>query len=139
MQFHWVHSKQVVKLEENGYGVHERFMKLKENKHENQTNNTMKSEINVTNKRQELIERYDLHVDKTSWKKDNSSDVCSTCHDPFSKAWKWKHHCRKCGELVCDSCSKERVTIAFVGGNLRICDTCYKMKTFMEWAKLSVE
>ena len=46
----------------------------------------------------------------------------------------WRHHCRSCGWLICDSCSqyralKQAVTAEGVGpapdGDLRVCKDCY--------------
>ena len=89
--------------------------------------------------REEAITEYDLHVDKSSWKPNNSSNKCSNCDAKFTFTRR-KHHCRKCGELVCLNCSTQRVVIAAVGKNqkLRICDLCFGMRTWTEWKNLSI-
>lgn len=38
------------------------------------------------------------------WKPDESATACYVCKTDFG--WlNWRHHCRACGELVCDTCS----------------------------------
>ncbi len=41
------------------------------------------------------------------WKADSSSDACQDCSTKFSLTT-WRHHCRVCGLLFCDSCSQHR-------------------------------
>ncbi|ODM18254.1 hypothetical protein SI65_06125 [Aspergillus cristatus] len=44
------------------------------------------------------------------WQPDDEVDECPICEVPFS-FWYRKHHCRKCGRVVCASCSPHRITI----------------------------
>lgn len=44
------------------------------------------------------------------WQPDDEVDECPICEAPFS-FWYRKHHCRKCGRVVCASCSPHRITI----------------------------
>lgn len=44
------------------------------------------------------------------WQPDEEVDECPICEVPFS-FWYRKHHCRKCGRVVCASCSPHRITI----------------------------
>lgn len=50
------------------------------------------------------------------------------CGDPFvsSMLSSGKHHCRKCGSVVCQSCSNERRPIPLLGYKepVRVCDRC---------------
>lgn len=69
------------------------------------------------------------------------SDTCQKCEQPFLWAfvrqWRSKrvgvrqHHCRKCGEAVCSSCSSKRSTIPLMGFEfeVRVCDSCYESIT----------
>lgn len=44
------------------------------------------------------------------WQPDVEATLCPICHTQFG----WlnrKHHCRKCGRVVCNSCSPHRITI----------------------------
>ncbi|KAK4451631.1 lateral signaling target protein 2, partial [Podospora aff. communis PSN243] len=44
------------------------------------------------------------------WQPDAEVTYCPICHTQFS-IWIRKHHCRKCGRVVCASCSPHRITI----------------------------
>ena len=44
------------------------------------------------------------------WQSDAEVSECPICHRPFS-FWYRKHHCRKCGRVVCSNCSPHRITI----------------------------
>ncbi|KAJ8070447.1 hypothetical protein OCU04_000821 [Sclerotinia nivalis] len=46
------------------------------------------------------------------WQPDSEVTQCPICHTSFG----WlnrKHHCRKCGRVVCNSCSPHRITIPY--------------------------
>ena len=44
------------------------------------------------------------------WQPDSDVSQCPVCHVEFS-FWYRKHHCRKCGRVVCAACSPHRITI----------------------------
>ena len=44
------------------------------------------------------------------WQPDGDVDRCPVCRTEFS-FWYRKHHCRKCGRVVCAACSPHRITI----------------------------
>ena len=44
------------------------------------------------------------------WQPDSEVSECPICHRTFSMFFR-KHHCRKCGRVVCGSCSPHRITI----------------------------
>ncbi|EGS19157.1 putative E3 ubiquitin-protein [Thermochaetoides thermophila DSM 1495] len=44
------------------------------------------------------------------WQPDAEATYCPICHTQFS-IFNRKHHCRKCGRVVCASCSPHRITI----------------------------
>jgi FYVE zinc finger len=44
------------------------------------------------------------------WQPDSEVSECPICSRPFT-FWFRKHHCRKCGRVVCASCSPHRITI----------------------------
>mmetsp|Transcript_128583 Transcript_128583/g.251833 ORF Transcript_128583/g.251833 Transcript_128583/m.251833 type:complete len:225 (+) Transcript_128583:110-784(+) len=58
------------------------------------------------------------------WEKGTSSDCCRRCIKPFSTIERWKHHCRFCGQLVCDLCSIPREAYAHVKEPSRACWSC---------------
>lgn len=60
-----------------------------------------------------------------SWEPNSASSVCRLC------GWKWglvrhrRHHCRKCGLLVCGRCSRGRSKVAgYPEKAVRVCDKC---------------
>eukprot|EP01083_Nonionella_stella_P251183 866896_1 len=58
---------------------------------------------------------------RTQWTPDSDMSSCTICNKPFHKTLfsSGKHHCRKCGKVICHSCSRYRVQ------SYRICDLCY--------------
>ncbi|RKF60224.1 putative fyve zinc finger protein [Erysiphe neolycopersici] len=46
------------------------------------------------------------------WQLDSEVNVCPICKSRFGFFLR-KHHCRRCGRVVCDSCSPHRITIPF--------------------------
>ncbi|OAF68664.1 Lysosome-associated apoptosis-inducing protein containing PH and FYVE domains [Intoshia linei] len=66
---------------------------------------------------------------KTEWIPDNNAVWCMTCQSSFTVINR-RHHCRKCGFVVCDECSKHRAIIKriSVDQKLRICNKCYTKK-----------
>jgi FYVE-type zinc finger protein len=57
-------------------------------------------------RRQEDLMEYIL----PQWQPDIEVTHCPICHTQFS-FWYRKHHCRKCGRVVCAACSPHRITI----------------------------
>ena len=45
-----------------------------------------------------------------SWQPDSDATSCPICKKQFTWVFR-RHHCRKCGRVVCDSCSPHRITI----------------------------
>ncbi|TID03789.1 FYVE, RhoGEF and PH domain-containing protein 6 [Colletotrichum higginsianum] len=46
------------------------------------------------------------------WQPDAEVTLCPICHIQFS-IFVRKHHCRKCGRVVCNACSPHRITIPY--------------------------
>jgi len=44
------------------------------------------------------------------WQPDSEVNSCPICHRPFTWMFR-RHHCRKCGRVVCNECSPHRITI----------------------------
>jgi len=36
-----------------------------------------------------------------------------------------QHHCRNCGQVVCNDCSKQKMTLPSSAKPARVCDACY--------------
>ena len=48
------------------------------------------------------------------WMKDGDSKTCMICNTMFTLSRR-RHHCRKCGRLVCAECSKTRMAVGAAG------------------------
>lgn len=57
------------------------------------------------------------------WQQDSTSSLCPLCKDKFTMINR-RHHCRRCGKLVCGDCSKRRAVIKTGGPRERLCDPC---------------
>ena len=60
------------------------------------------------------------------WKE---SPHCSRCRSQFTLTNR-VHHCRNCGNAVCNACSSKRLELPNYGFNdpVRVCETCYSSK-----------
>eukprot|EP01119_Soliformovum_irregulare_P000489 TRINITY_DN1033_c0_g1_i1.p1 TRINITY_DN1033_c0_g1~~TRINITY_DN1033_c0_g1_i1.p1 ORF type:complete len:423 (+),score=99.05 TRINITY_DN1033_c0_g1_i1:65-1333(+) len=61
------------------------------------------------------------------WQPDNQVSSCNSCQKGFS-LFKRKHHCRACGKIYCDDCTKKTTKILNLGYDenpVRVCDGCY--------------
>ena len=63
------------------------------------------------------------------WVPDSQITECYICKTEF-KAKDAKHHCRACGQGVCDNCSKHRYPVPSKGWDqpVRVCDHCVDRK-----------
>jgi len=64
----------------------------------------------------------------TKWTPDDASNKCEHCHNEFSW-YRWRHHCRMCGKLVCYDCSKYKdYVVGYSDNKVRVCKECYSFK-----------
>eukprot|EP01116_Phalansterium_solitarium_P008623 TRINITY_DN22564_c0_g1_i1.p1 TRINITY_DN22564_c0_g1~~TRINITY_DN22564_c0_g1_i1.p1 ORF type:complete len:461 (-),score=135.17 TRINITY_DN22564_c0_g1_i1:174-1505(-) len=63
---------------------------------------------------------------RAPWQPDDSARECNKCHTHFT-LFKRRHHCRHCGKVHCDACSKRTATLSNLGYDVpeRVCDDCY--------------
>jgi Rap/ran-GAP/FYVE zinc finger/SOS1/NGEF-like PH domain len=64
------------------------------------------------------------------WIPDSAAKACMICRTKFTFTNR-RHHCRSCGDVVCGSCSKQKMA---VGGSaskkeLRVCKNCFRTKS----------
>lgn len=52
--------------------------------------------------------RYGQETLHPRWQPDEEVDLCTVCHRPFSILLR-RHHCRKCGKVVCAFCSVHKI------------------------------
>ena len=59
------------------------------------------------------------------WKADSAEKYCSICKCDFT-FFKRKHHCRKCGDVVCGDCSRSKEILQELYGwkPVKVCDAC---------------
>ncbi|KAM9393543.1 pleckstrin homology domain-containing family F member 2-like [Pholidichthys leucotaenia] len=62
-----------------------------------------------------------------TWIPDQAALKCMRCLETKFTATNRRHHCRKCGFVVCNSCSKQRKLILHIHPKekLRVCNVCY--------------
>lgn len=59
------------------------------------------------------------------WNPDTSKNECELCRVHFTLLNR-KHHCRNCGILVCDACSKRNLLLKHIDKRpVRVCDKCF--------------
>jgi len=58
----------------------------------------------------QYVENIETETELPRWQPDSEVTECPICGTVF-KLWYRKHHCRKCGRVVCASCSPHRITI----------------------------
>uniref|UniRef100_A0A1B6E4F3 FYVE-type domain-containing protein n=1 Tax=Clastoptera arizonana TaxID=38151 RepID=A0A1B6E4F3_9HEMI len=63
------------------------------------------------------------------WKPNHEIKNCIVCHKWFSPT-QTKHHCRACGEGVCEDCSTRNKIVPERGWHypVRVCDKCFKQR-----------
>eukprot|EP00462_Mataza_sp_D1_P025654 CAMPEP_0175141684 /NCGR_PEP_ID=MMETSP0087-20121206/12288_1 /TAXON_ID=136419 /ORGANISM="Unknown Unknown, Strain D1" /LENGTH=513 /DNA_ID=CAMNT_0016425219 /DNA_START=38 /DNA_END=1579 /DNA_ORIENTATION=- len=63
------------------------------------------------------------------WQSDMEVDACTLCDVKFTMI-KRKHHCRKCGGVICGNCSKTKMKLTpSAPTSVRVCDKCYREGT----------
>ncbi|XP_066205600.1 pleckstrin homology domain-containing family F member 1 [Saccopteryx leptura] len=61
------------------------------------------------------------------WIPDKATDICMRCTQTRFSALTRRHHCRKCGFVVCAECSRARFLLPRLSPKpLRVCSLCYR-------------
>ena len=65
-----------------------------------------------------------------AWVDDGKGDTCNRCFKTIKPGvfTSGKHHCRRCGQMVCGACSKRKIGLARLGHGetpVRVCDHCF--------------
>ncbi|XP_002000123.3 zinc finger FYVE domain-containing protein 26 homolog [Drosophila mojavensis] len=65
---------------------------------------------------------------REEWIPDESATHCMCCRRSAFTMLMRRHHCRRCGRVVCYACSTQRMTIPELYGDVevRVCNDCYK-------------
>lgn len=66
--------------------------------------------------------------DRLHWVKDEDTGHCQCCRRSAFTMLCRRHHCRRCGRVVCHACSTKRIQIPelYCDVQVRSCDDCYK-------------
>jgi len=60
------------------------------------------------------------------WVPDDAAATCQHCHKVSFSLLQRRHHCRKCGAVVCGACSNKRIMLPHQSNKpLRCCLACY--------------
>nr|XP_036858515.1 zinc finger FYVE domain-containing protein 26 isoform X2 [Manis javanica] len=63
---------------------------------------------------------------RPQWVPDDSESICMVCCRERFTMFNRRHHCRRCGRLVCSSCSAKKMVVEGCRENpARVCDQCY--------------
>lgn len=64
-------------------------------------------------------------ISKDHWRPDVLAKCCSNCDAMFTTIRR-RHHCRMCGEIFCDACSRKRAKLLGESSTPeRVCDNCF--------------
>ncbi|XP_041121838.1 zinc finger FYVE domain-containing protein 26 isoform X1 [Polyodon spathula] len=64
--------------------------------------------------------------EKKNWIPDQQQDMCMVCRKERFTMFNRRHHCRRCGRLVCNTCSTRKMVVQGCRGDpVRVCDQCY--------------
>lgn len=66
------------------------------------------------------------------WVEDDEASKCMQCTTTFT-ALRRRHHCRNCGGIFCNACTRKRAPVLKYGfsDKVRVCDKCYVQITRM--------
>ncbi|KAL1789538.1 zinc finger protein FYVE domain-containing protein 26 isoform X1 [Sigmodon hispidus] len=63
---------------------------------------------------------------RDQWVPDETESICMVCCREHFSMFNRRHHCRRCGRLVCGSCSTKKMAVEGCRENpARVCDQCY--------------
>lgn len=66
--------------------------------------------------------------DKANWIKDEEAPYCMCCLRVVFTILQRRHHCRRCGRVICHICSTRRMTIPKIYESVpvRVCNDCFR-------------
>ncbi|KRT84480.1 hypothetical protein AMK59_325, partial [Oryctes borbonicus] len=69
-----------------------------------------------------------VEVHAAVWVPDGEASVCMHCKETQFTLINRRHHCRKCGAVVCGPCSNKRFVLPNQSSKpLRVCTHCYDL------------
>ncbi|KAK8765076.1 hypothetical protein V5799_032316 [Amblyomma americanum] len=81
---------------------------------------------------------------QSEWIPDAAVSCCMACHIEYFSVFSRRHHCRRCGRVVCYMCSQHSMVVEGFGPyKVRVCDDCFtqteNLKNADETASVSSE
>jgi len=73
---------------------------------------------------------------RPEWVPDKEAPDCHLCACQFN-VFKRRHHCRACGEVFCDDCSTNRITLPRLNytSEVRVCNRCWVREAELRYRK----
>ncbi|XP_066249376.1 zinc finger FYVE domain-containing protein 26 homolog [Euwallacea similis] len=63
---------------------------------------------------------------RCEWTKNCDVIECPCCQNTFFSMFNRRHHCRRCGRIICSGCSKKRMIVPTYGDiTVRVCNDCF--------------
>ncbi|GAA6082903.1 zinc finger FYVE domain-containing protein 26 isoform X2, partial [Tachysurus ichikawai] len=63
--------------------------------------------------------------ERKDWIPDHQRHICMVCQRERFTMFNRRHHCRRCGRLVCHACSNRKMVVEVNEELVRVCDQCY--------------
>ncbi|XP_060781171.1 zinc finger FYVE domain-containing protein 26 isoform X2 [Neoarius graeffei] len=63
--------------------------------------------------------------ERKDWIPDHQRHICMVCQRERFTMFNRRHHCRRCGRLVCHACSSRKMVVEGNDEPVRVCDQCY--------------
>ncbi|XP_067138232.1 uncharacterized protein Sptz isoform X2 [Centruroides vittatus] len=63
---------------------------------------------------------------KEDWVPDEQVRKCMICQNEQFSMFNRRHHCRRCGRVVCKTCSQHRFPVEGYDSSTRVCDECFE-------------
>uniref|UniRef100_A0A8B9HCF2 Zinc finger FYVE domain-containing protein 26 n=1 Tax=Astyanax mexicanus TaxID=7994 RepID=A0A8B9HCF2_ASTMX len=63
--------------------------------------------------------------ERKDWIPDHQKHICMVCQRERFTMFNRRHHCRRCGRLVCHACSTRKMVVDGYEEPVRVCDQCY--------------
>tara|TARA_B110000208_G_scaffold153095_1_gene185212 strand:+ start:144 stop:4763 length:4620 start_codon:yes stop_codon:yes gene_type:complete len=75
------------------------------------------------------------------WKKDVDATACLLCGLEFGRLRRPRHHCRECGDVVCDACSPHRRwrSAISIKKAVRVCNVCEEKRVADARGRISLQ
>lgn len=90
-------------------------------------NNVIEQQL-IKNAKSPIIRKQRVDTENLApvWIHDKDALECMICNKSFTLLNR-RHHCRKCGKVVCGRCSEHKTTLKNIG-LARVCDECYSVR-----------